>query len=147
MRLGFIFTYRIYVRNLGRTEAHDIRLRFAPGTFGSRANAAQRGVETFWQDKFLLGKVAGAPAARMSNPTPTDLAPGETTTVPAIWNGSAPTSGGMWVDYPIGRIDYTDAFGIEHWHSFCFFVADDQWALSNCKYGNNNDQNPELPPN
>jgi hypothetical protein len=48
----------------------------------------------------------------------------------------------IWVH---GRVAYEDAFGVEHWTRFCsVLLSGGGWAA--CKYGNETDQNPELPP-
>jgi hypothetical protein len=53
----------------------------------------------------------------------------------------------QFYDYLIGRIDYEDVFYIKHWRKFCFVAADSKGNLRDCKYGNDEDRNPELPSN
>jgi dipeptidyl aminopeptidase/acylaminoacyl peptidase len=44
------------------------------------------------------------------------------------------------------RIEYIDAFGVAHWKTFCFSIAKNA-TIASCKSGNDEDDNPELPPN
>jgi len=101
------------------------------------------------QDKLLLGKVPTASDLPVNNPVPKVLAPNTSSAIPVVLNGQEPQyfPKDEWVSYLIGRVDYTDAFGIDHWMKFCFFVADSRGILWNCKEGNDEDRNPELPKN
>lgn len=51
---------------------------------------------------------------------------------------------GVSTSYLHGRIEYRDAFGVNHWTTFCnFLTGGGGWA--SCKNGNQMDNNPELP--
>jgi hypothetical protein len=45
----------------------------------------------------------------------------------------------------VGRIDYTDAFNVLHWKTFCYYVSDEKGNLVHCEAGNDEDKNPEAP--
>jgi hypothetical protein len=144
-----ISSYDMYLRNTGRTEAHDIQLRIAPGMQGPVGVADQPGIETFTQDRMLFGRAPGTTDIPTVNSVPKELARQETSTVPTLWRGAEPRGkgAGTFVSFLIGRVDYIDAFGVKHWYTFCFYIGDAEGSLQNCKYGNKEDQNPELPPN
>jgi hypothetical protein len=83
------------------------------------------------QDKLLFGKFKNSSDIPMKNPAPKVLPPNTVSTVPFIVSGQEPQvfSKDEWVSYLIGRIDYSDAFGVKHWLKICFFVADDKGTL------------------
>lgn len=101
------------------------------------------------QEKLLLGKVPTASTIPIDNPVPKVLGPNTISAVPVILYGQEPQRfpKGDWVSYLIGRIDYTDEFGVPHWLKFCYFVVNAKGDLWNCKEGNEEDRNPENPPN
>jgi hypothetical protein len=43
--------------------------------------------------------------------------------------------------YFVGRLDYTDTFGVAHWLTFCQFVVDDG-GIRYCEQGNDRDPDP-----
>jgi hypothetical protein len=145
-RLG-AFRYELYPKNVGKTAATDIKIYVPRGsmdssiTLGDNAPNISRS-----QDMLVNGALSDIPRV---NPISKVLAPNTVATVPFIMDGQAPQyfSKDEWVSYLIGRIDYTDAFNIPHWLKFCFFVVDARGTLWNCKEGNDEDRNPELPPN
>jgi len=147
-KIGAAFKYEIYIRNIGKTVARDIQLRATrQGSQASIVMGDSAEALNWEQDKLLLGKVPTASDIPINNPVPKVLAPNTSSAVPLILNGQEPqyfpTS--QWVSYLIGRVDYTDAFGVNHWMKFCFFVANPRGDLWNCKEGNDEDSNPELP--
>ncbi len=82
-------------------------------------------------------------------PGPQSLAPAEQSTVPVTTGGSEPNrlaTGAFQYSYVLGRIDYTDAFGVPHWTHFCFTVLSARGDLVYCEYGNDKDKNPEPAP-
>jgi hypothetical protein len=145
-KIGAGFTYPIYVHNVGKTVARDVKLRASRNgsqssiSMGDNADSLAR-----IQDKLLLGKIPSAADIPITIATPTVLAPNSTSPVPAILIGQEPRyyTNDEWVSYIIGRIDYADEFGIPHWLKFCFFVADAKGNLGNCKVGNDEDRNAE----
>jgi hypothetical protein len=97
----------------------------------------------------LVGKVPSASDIPINKPIPKVLAPYTTSPVPFVLNGGEPkifSGSSEWVSYIVGRIDYCDEFQVSHWLKFCFFVADSKGDLWNCKEGNDEDSNPEIPP-
>jgi hypothetical protein len=146
--IGAAFQYPIYIRNVGKTVARDIQLRAnRQGSQGSITMGDNAEAIKWEQDKLLTGNVPTATDLPINNPVPKVLAPSTSSAVPLILNGQEPQyfPKDQWVSYLIGRVDYTDAFGIVHWMKFCFFVANPRGELWNCKEGNDEDNNPELP--
>ena len=45
--------------------------------------------------------------------------------------------------YMLGRIDYIDAFNVDHWVHFCFMIMNNKGELGHCQYGNDEDSNQE----
>jgi len=149
-KIGAAFQYPIYIRNVGKTVARDIQLRGSrQGSQSSITMGDSMEALNFEQEKLLLGKVPTATDIPINNPEPKVLAPNTSSAVPVVFNGQEPQIFPKveWVSYLIGRIDYTDAFGIKHWMKFCFFVANSRGELWNCREGNDQDHNPEFPPN
>lgn len=147
-KIGADFQYPIYIRNAGKTVARDIQLRASRnGPQGSIAMGDSAQALNFEQDKLLMGQVPTAAGIPINNPMPRVLAPNTISAVPLILNGQEPQyfPKDEWVSYLIGRIDYSDTFGVSHWVKFCFFVANPRGDLWNCKEGNDEDNNPELP--
>jgi hypothetical protein len=75
---------------------------------------------------------------------PKSLAPSTPVQTPFSLGGTAPEYG--FFDYLIGRIDYSDVFGVPHWMKFCFVITDASGKLGTCQDGNDEDRNPEVPP-
>jgi hypothetical protein len=147
-KVGAGFRYGFYPKNFGKTEARDITFRAAPGATSSIQSGNSPTWASFNQDKLLLGKVESAPDLRIDEPAPKVLAPGITSPVPFTMDGQEPQifSEDEFVSYLIGRIDYVDAFRVKHWVKFCYFVVNAKGDLWNCKEGNDEDENPEMPP-
>jgi len=149
-KIGAAFQYPIYIRNVGKTVARDIQLRATRGATQASIAMGDSAEALNWeQDKLLLGKVPTASDIPINNPVPKVLAPNTSSAVPLILNGQEPQIFPKVeiVSYLIGRVDYTDAFGINHWMKFCFFVANPRGELWNCKEGNDEDRNSENSPN
>jgi hypothetical protein len=147
-KIGAAFNYPIYIRNFGKTVARDVQLRAARSGPQSSITMGDNAERIKWtQEKLLTGAVPSASDIPTGNPVPKVLAPNTTSPVPITLYGQEPQyfSKDEWVSYIIGRIDYTDAFGVPHWVKFCFFVADAQGNLWNCKEGNDEDNNLEMP--
>jgi hypothetical protein len=49
------------------------------------------------------------------------------------------------ISFYLGKIDYDDAFGVHHWSTFCWEILS-MADFSACKYGNDEDSNPETTP-
>jgi hypothetical protein len=144
--VGFpaLFTYTIYPKNTGKTVAYGITVsgtREAPlSTLGLGDNPSYI---SRYQDRFLLGKLKnGPPETILFRRIPKALGPNVVSPVPFDMAGQAPTNG--LYSFLIGRIDYADAFNIEHWVKFCFFISDPRGSIENCMYGNDEDRNPEV---
>jgi hypothetical protein len=145
-KIGAAFQYPVYIRNVGKTVARNIQLMATRGATQASIAIGDSAEALNWeQDKLLLGKVPTASAIPINNPVPRVLAPNTSAAVPLILIGQEPqyfpTS--QWVSYLIGRVDYTDIFGVNHWMKFCFFVANPKGELWNCKEGNDEDRNSE----
>lgn len=140
------FKYDIYAKNIGKTEALDVRFRYATQMFGNEHNGDNPDFAKSIQDELLFHREKGSTGVPIgSPPVPSVLPPNTTATTPFIAAGQSPRNG--FVEFIVGRVDYVDAFGIAHWKKFCFYTADAKGTLWYCKYGNSEDKNPELPPN
>jgi hypothetical protein len=147
--IGAGFRYPIYLKNVGKTVARNIQFRALRNGSQSSIKMGDDAQAISWeQDKLLLGQVQTAANIPTSNPIPKVLAPQTTLPIPVILSGQEPQvfKNDEWVSYLIGRIDYTDAFGVSHWIKFCFFVVNYRGELWHCKEGNDEDINPETPP-
>jgi hypothetical protein len=147
-KIGAGFKYPIVMRNFGKTVARNIQLRASRNGSQSSVTMGDNAGSIKWiQDKLPLGEVPSASDIPVNNPVPKVIAPNTSSPVPLILNGQEPQhfTKDEVVSYLIGRIDYTDAFGVSHWVKFCFFVADSQGTLWNCKQGTDEDTNPEGP--
>jgi hypothetical protein len=149
-KFGAQFSYPIHIRNIGKTVARDVTLRASRNGSQSSIAMGDSAEQIAWtQDKLLLGKVPTAAGIPIVIAVPTVLAPNTSSPIPAILYGQEPQNfpNNEWVSYIIGRLDYTDTFGVPHWVKFCFFVANPRGELWNCKEGNDEDRNPEMPLN
>jgi hypothetical protein len=141
-----LFGYEGNARNTGKTVARCVEIRSErQGGLGSLAMTENKEIIDNWQDKFLLGKFQNSPPeSEIIRSAPKVLAPGQVTPIPVNFAGQGPRNnfGAMFV----GRVDYIDEFSVRHWVKFCFFIADGAGNLWYCKYGNDEDRNPETPP-
>lgn len=145
-KVGTGFSYPIHVRNVGKTVARDVQFKATRIATQSSIMMGDNAQSLAWtQDKLLLGKVPTASEIPITISTPSVLAPNSASPAPAILYGEEPRifPKDEWVSYLIGRVDYADEFGVRHWLKFCFFVADPEGNLWNCKEGNDEDHNPE----
>lgn len=140
------FAQGVTIRNYGRSIARNVSVRLnlsnADEFFGKNSAKLQ-----ITEEALRLGKnttknrrdwvyIYQAPIA-------TSLAPGSSTnaTIPL---GGIPhhIEGGKDVSpYNVGRIDYTDAFGVNHWKTFCFRITETDRGY--CESGNDEDSNGE----
>ena len=149
-KIGASFSYPIQIRNFGKTVARGVTLRASRNGTQSSIAMGDSAEQIAWeQDKLLLGKVPTAAEIPILIAVPSVLAPNTSSPVPAVLYGQEPQyfPNGQWVSYIVGRVDYTDTFGVPHWVKFCFFVANPRGELWNCKEGNDEDRNPEMPSN
>lgn len=125
--------YAFYVGNFGKTVARDIVLKRAEAMSANSGVILQRDIEKAQGQ--LLSAVPG-------QPIPKSLAPNTPVLVPFTIGGGIPRNG--FLSYLIGRIDYTDAFGVPHWMRFCYVITDAiTERLTTCEYGNDEDRNAE----
>jgi len=146
-KFGVTFKYEMFPNNMGKTAARDIKFRSVPIPLAGYNSGSDRQFVDFNQ-KILLGKVPSAADVPVNNPFPKVLPPQTASTVPFIYIGQEPQifPKVQWASYFIGRIDYCDEFQVGHWLKFCFFVANSRGELWNCKEGNEEDTNAEIPP-
>jgi hypothetical protein len=145
-KIGAAFSYPIYIRNVGKTVARDVQFRASRNGSQSSITRGDNADSLAWeQDQLLLGKVPTAKDIPITIAAPTVLAPNSSTATPAILFGQEPQifPKDESVSYLIGRVDYSDEFGVRNWQKFCFFVADASGNLWNCKEGNDEDHNSE----
>jgi hypothetical protein len=145
-KFGAAFRYRLYPKNLGKTSAHDVTVSAARSMETSiRLESDPDGMRVT-QERILLNRSPETGPGPVQNPVPRVLAPGATTAVPLVIDGQEPQifSKDEWVSYLVGRIDYTDDFGVKHWTKFCFYVGEQNGELWNCHEGNDEDRNSEI---
>jgi len=138
-KFGAVFEYDLYLKNVGKTAARDVEFRAnRSGAIGSPANGNDaKGLE--WdQEQLMMGKVPSGADIPFLNPFERVLAPNTTTVNPFVFRGQEPING--MVHYFIGRVDYSDVFGIKHWKKFCFFVASPRGEFWPCREGNDEDK-------
>lgn len=144
-----LYTYELYLRNSGKTVARCVEVRLPRGASGSSADFVNH---EDWianlQDKFLLGQFKGSEGIPITRSSPQAIAPGQVAPIPIDIYGQAPqvftNSQQIWSF--VGRVDYIDEFSVRHWVKFCMFIAQRDGSLGYCKYGNDEDRNPEIPP-
>jgi hypothetical protein len=141
-----IFKFGIYPKNYGKTVATDVRIHIDNvDTWGS-FNDSKRGIRMF-QDQLFHESGSAKRHRTPDKPGPQTIAPGELSIVPVYSAGQEPRRDGDNFTYTfiLGRIDYIDAFRVQHWMRFCFMVTNASGELAHCQYGNDEDANPETP--
>lgn len=131
------------IRNYGKTVARNISLR----------ETLQNGDETFGrpnsprleyiEKSLTLSRNTSTNKKEWiyiySPPTPSALAPG------SALASSIPIGGVFYpglLTYVVGRITYTDSFGVDHWATFCYRINESS-SREYCESGNDEDANPE----
>jgi hypothetical protein len=148
---GTIYSYNLFPKNVGKTLARDVVMRINQGTNGPWIVSQSEILIRLEQDKLLMGKLRDQLGkivpVENDRPIPRVLAPGISSPTPYVATGPAPVHSDKTINYGflIGRIDYVDAFNIPHWMKFCFVILNLKGDLANCKYGNDEDRNPETP--
>ena len=142
-RMGASFLYELYFKNVGKTVARDIELRKVFSLDGNRGVANARGIQMA-QDNLLTNQPS-QPSEVPALPMPKSLAPNTPIQFPIKIGGEAPQNDYL-LSYSIGRVDYTDAFGVAHWLKFCFVIIDSSGDIQYCETGNDEDKNSEFPP-
>jgi hypothetical protein len=146
---GAMFNYKISLRNVGKTAAHDVRFRASPGGITPLTTLAVSRAVMWEQDYLLLGKVPTGRDIPIEKPMQKVMAPNVAIPVPFTFSGQEPKiypSGNQIIQYFSGRVDYCDAFQVAHWMKFCFYPARADGEPWNCPVGNDEDKNTEDPP-
>jgi hypothetical protein len=154
-----VFTYEVYPKNVGKTVAHDVVVK---SVFFSDQNYQPLDKEQIDCFQSLLGpsKETSVPAnaptglckeeaseVKVWNENrpviPSVIAPNATSTVPLIFHGFEQKIGDEgWLTYLlIGRIEYVDVIGVEHWKKYCLVHMGKEFF--GCKFGNEEDENRE----
>lgn len=146
-----LYIYELFPKNLGKSAARDIVVR--ADNVGSNRESIENTRHPDWiynlQDKFLFGKFKNNPPLNGGTPVPSVLGPGTISPIPITYITQTPQvspGGSAMVSEILGRIDYTDEFGVPHWIRYCFYPADAEGNLASCTAGNDEDRNPEIPP-
>jgi hypothetical protein len=139
-REGFpgFFSYGLYAKNIGKTLASNVRIHV--DSFWGFGELNKHGIE-MTQGRTWGGWNGKDPAPDKAGPS--SLAPGERSLFPITTVEQAPTGG--FVETVVGRIDYVDVFGVQHWKNFCYTVIDDKGTLSHCQGGGNDEDHNEEP--
>lgn len=143
------FAQGVTIRNYGRSIARNISVRLnmtnAAESFGKNSEKLR-----ITEEALRLGRNTAKNKSDwvyiFRAPIATSLAPGSTTNATMPFAGLPHhAEGGKDVfPYIVGRIDYTDAFGVPHWKTFCFQLTETD--RSYCETGNDEDSNPESLP-
>jgi hypothetical protein len=143
--------YELFPKNVGKTAARDIVVR--ADNVASNRESIENTRHPNWihnmQDKYLFGKFKNTHPLNGGTPIPSILGPGTISPIPITYITQTPQvfpSGSELVSEILGRIDYTDEFGVPHWIRFCFYPSDAEGSLASCTAGNDEDHNPETPP-
>jgi hypothetical protein len=142
---GTTFKFSIFPKNVGKTVARYVKIHAenpdAAGSFMENKHAILMS-----QDQLFRISGTNKRTIMPDNPGPQTLAPGAESPVPVFSGGQEPkryADGNFRYSFILGRIDYTDAFGVRHWTHFCYFITNSKGELGHCKYGNDQDGNPE----
>lgn len=145
-----VFAQRVFIKNYGRTIARNIQVRTTNPTADVTLSKDDTRIR-FIQDTLRLGRNIGTDQTKwiyiFPQFVPNSIAPGSTTNAPILLPGIDPytvkDSNVVMYTYAIGRIDYSDIFGVKHWKTFCFVTGSE--TLTPCESGNDEDDNPEIP--
>jgi hypothetical protein len=157
------FLYSFYLKNVGKTSAHNIRLWFDTPAESGNFFADKAAINQFQlpidilKRKYIesVHQVFRGPNVKVGfNPqyaTPGVLAPGVRTNTPSLMDVIAPQTRkgqipAVFFSYLTGRVEYSDTFGKPHWMNFCFYIADDKGKIETCQYGNDEDPTPNIEP-
>jgi hypothetical protein len=144
---GTIFKFSVFLKNVGKTVAHDVRIHCenpdVPQNFMEDKHAILMS-----QDQLFHEMGTNRRSIMPDSPGPQTLAPGARSPVPVFTGGQEPRRYGDNFRYTaiLGRVDYIDAFGAKHWVHFCYVITNSKGELAHCKYGNDQDNNPETLP-
>jgi hypothetical protein len=134
------FSYHLYPENVGKTVAREVRINI---------NFSREIGREFNNNKQAIEKeqVRRDERGSYGPPGPHAIVPGATSSVPFEGDGFAPSldpsTGKAQISFILGKIDYWDTFNTHHWVRFCYLVSDGSGNLRHCKYGNDEDSNPE----
>jgi len=145
---GTIFKFSIFPKNVGKTVARDVRIH-SENPDASASFMENRHAILMSEDQLFHLSGTNKRAVMPDNPGPQALAPKAQSPVPVFSGGQEPkrySDGQFRYSFILGRIDYTDAFGVSHWTHFCYFISNSRGELANCKYGNDQDSNGEKVP-
>jgi hypothetical protein len=144
---GTTFGFSFYPKNVGKTVANSVRILVIQAMDEGALMSSKSGILRS-QDQLYRQSGTNKRSKIPDKPGPQSLAPAEQSTAPVEIGGSEPkqlATGVFWYNYILGRIDYTDAFGVPHWTHFCFVVYP-RGKPVHCEYGNDKDSNPEPTP-
>ena len=146
-----VVRYQLTPKNVGKTAARNVSIRVLNPTTTDTDNAEiSKALNKMERDLLLTGKAPpfadGRPSPEIvRSHAPVSLAPNTNSNSPILEAAVVPFQNGKMVQRGelIGRIDYLDVFGTQHWNEFCFIVIDQDGTLQACQDGNDEDQNPE----
>jgi len=154
-----LFYFPMYLRNVGRTSAFDIKVRFTNPIESANFADNESEISQYQLPIAVLRRNEIATTRRVFGPkvqvgtwngyaVPGALAPSVSAYAPFIATAITPTEarkgrvpvGLNYFTYIIGRVEYADTFGSQHWMKFCFYVVNDEGDIQNCPYGNDEDR-------
>lgn len=132
-----VFQYAVYLKNVGKTVANTVNVR---GTTIRASESMLKDSSYISSEQHKLMSVSGASVSRI-------LAPNASTLAPLKFEVSEPKrEQDTWnYDALLGRIDYDDVFGTQHWATFCYYFEKGGEVFT-CVVGNDEDLNREVMP-
>jgi hypothetical protein len=143
---GFPWTgyrYELYPKNIGKTAAYDFVVRGEISASTIELSSNVRGMQMI-QDGLFKDNTSGARVLMPTTPIPKVLAPYSIAAAPFVLVGTEAQYGRIY-SFLVGRVDYSDVFGIAHWMKFCMVIVGNG-TLRYCEVGNDEDRNPEIKP-
>jgi hypothetical protein len=153
-----LFRFPMYIRNVGKTSAFDIKIRFYNPIESADSVHNKPDIERLQLPVAVLREKEVENVHRAFGPKtkvgtyegfamPGVLAPGIRSNAPFIMLAETPTEnrrgrpeGLNYFTVLVGRVEYSDTFSHPHWMKFCYYVWDDEGDIQTCPYGNDEDR-------
>jgi hypothetical protein len=142
-----LYTYSFSLKNTGKTTAFEIQSRIPRGafmaapSFGDDASRIASDQAMLRKETVFSGASETDKVVLLSKRIPNVLGPGGATVDGPLELYGQELKNGMYY-FLTGRIDYSDAFEVRHWTTFCVFVGT-SGVLQYCREGNEKDRNSE----
>ncbi len=144
-KVGRAYEFQLFLKNMGRTVARDVRVRVATPSGNYAAITGRDAIKLVLGGSRTYSSTMQS-ARKPTVPEPQTLAPGSSASAPIAVLVAAPhgylNSPGIEYSSILGNITYIDAFNVHHWMHFCYVIRP-SGDLTHCPYGNEEDDNPE----